>query len=450
MAENGMEGGGLRNYFGTQKGRRLAWYLYDFGNSAYAAVILLAIYSAYFKQGVVGGAEGTKLWGYSVATAMVVVAVISPILGTLADHFAIKKRMLVIFTVASAGFTSCLFFVQKGDVFMGMAFFILAEIGYRAAQVYYDAFLPEIADRRDYDRVSGNGWAIGSFGGIVCLLIVLPLVVIFDSNFVLRLTLVITAVFYLAFTLPLLMFVRETALPTPLAPGENVWLLGFKRIWATLRQIGQYREYFKFMVSFILYNDGVMIALNFAAIIGAVLYGFGQQELIVLILLVGLSNTLGAWLFGAMSHQRNARAAIFASMACMAVAIIWLQLNETAFAFYLIGAFAGFAIGGLQSVSRTMVAKLAPVGKSAEFFGLFAVAGRSSSVVGPALFGWMVAHNTAGYMADGLQPLEAEQLATRLALFLVLVFMALGGLVLLFVREDAPEVLSGPEPLTQN
>ncbi len=430
----------VRDYFATPKGRRLAWYLYDFGNSAYAAVILLAIYSAYFKQGVVGGAEGTKLWGYSIAIAMIVVAIISPVLGTLADHFAIKKRMLIIFTVASAGFTGCLFFVQKGDVFIGMLFFILAEIGYRAAQVYYDAFLPEIVERKDYDRASGNGWAIGSFGGIICLLIVLPLVVIYDSNFVLRLTLVITAVFYLVFTLPLLLFVEEKATPSPLKAGENIWTLGFKRLWSTLKQIGQYKEYFKFMIAFILYNDGVMIALNFAAIIGAVLYGFGQQQLIILILLVGLSNTIGAWLFGKMSHQMNARIAIFASMACMAIAIVWLQLNSVGWAFYLIGSFAGFAIGGLQSVSRTMVAKLAPEGKSAEFFGLFAVAGRSSSVVGPALFGWFIAHNTAGYLSEGMAALEAEQLATRLGLFLVLAFMALGSLVLLFVREDSSEV----------
>lgn len=428
-------------WFRTEKGRRWAWYLYDFGNSAYASVVLLAIYSAYFKQGVVGGAEGSRLWGYSIAIAMLVVAFISPVLGTLADHFAVKKRMLTIFTLISVGFTGCLFFVQKGDVFTGMLFFILAEIGYRAAQVYYDALLPEIADRRQFSRVSGNGWAVGSFGGIVCLAIVLPLVVIFDSNFVLRLTLVITAVFYLAFTLPLLLFVEERAEPSPLPAGENIFTLGFKRLWRTLRQAGQFREYFKFMVAFILYNDGVMIALNFAAIIGAVLYGFGQQELIILIIIVGLTNTAGAYAFGVMSQQNTARYALFASMALMALAIIWLQVNTVGWLFFVIGSLAGFAMGGLQSVSRTMVAKLAPAGRSAEFFGLFAVAGRSSSVIGPALFGWLIAENTASYITEGMNALEAEQLATRVALVVVLAFIALGGLILLFVREEEPLVI---------
>ena len=426
----------ISRYFSTAKGRKLAWYLYDFGNSAYAAVVLLAIYSAYFKQGVVGGAEGSKLWGFSIGIAMVVVAIISPVLGTLADHFAIKKRMLWVFTLMSAGFTGSLFFVQKGDIFIGMLFFILAEIGYRSAQVYYDALLPEISEREEYGKVSGNGWAIGSFGGIVCLAIVLPMVVIYDSNFVLRLTLVITAIYYLVFTLPLLLFVKETAEPKPLAKGESVWTIGFIRLWRTLKQIGNHREYFKFMISFILYNDGVMIALNFAAIIGAVLYGYGQQELIILIIIVGLMNTVGAWIFGEMSQRSNARAAIFASMIIMLIAIVWLQLNSVGWLFFVIGSLAGFAMGGLQSVSRTMVAKLAPAGQSAEFFGLFAVAGRSSSVVGPALFGLMIAQYTGAYIADGMAALEAEQLATRMALFIVLGFIVIGGLILLFVDEE--------------
>lgn len=445
VKESAATGKGLAKWFGTPKGRRIAWYLYDFGNSAYAAVVLLAIYSAYFKQGVVGGAEGSKLWGYSIAIAMVVVALISPILGTLADHFAVKKRMLAIFTITSAGFTACLFFVQKGDVFTGMLFFILAEIGYRSAQVYYDALLPEITERRSFGRVSGMGWAIGSFGGIVCLAIVLPLVVIFDNNFVLRLTLVITAAYYLVFTLPLILFVKETAEPTALPEGESVFTLGFKRLWKTLKQIGRHREYFKFMVAFILYNDAVMIALNFAAIIGAVLYGYGQQELIVLIIIVGLMNTVGAFVFGEMSQRKNARSALFASMACMAVAILWLQFNTIGWLFFVIGSVAGFAMGGLQSVSRTMVAKLAPAGHSAEFFGLFAVAGRSSSVVGPALFGWLIAENTAAYLREGMSETEAEQLATRVALIVVLVFIALGGLILTFVREEARYPLAEPE-----
>lgn len=132
-----------------------AWYMYDFGNSAYAAVILLAFYSAYFKGNVVGGAEGSRLWGVSVGIAMLVVAIISPILGAIADFSASKKKFLFIFSSITWLFTALLFFVEKGDIFTGMLFFILAEIGYRGGQVFYNSLLPEIATPDDIGRVSG-------------------------------------------------------------------------------------------------------------------------------------------------------------------------------------------------------------------------------------------------------------------------------------------------------
>ena len=155
---------------------RWSWYMYDFGNSAYAAVVLLAVYSAYFKQQVVGGAEGSRLWGISIGIAMLVVALLSPVLGALADYSSTKKRMLAIFTAMACVFTACLFFVQPGDVFTGMLLFILAEIGYRSGQVFYNALLPEIATSEEIGHVSGTGWAVVSTGWIVCLLIVLGLI----------------------------------------------------------------------------------------------------------------------------------------------------------------------------------------------------------------------------------------------------------------------------------
>ncbi|HOR13824.1 MAG TPA: MFS transporter, partial [Clostridia bacterium] len=161
---------------------RHAWYLYDFGNSAYASVVLLAVYSAFFKNVVVGGAEGTRLWGISVGIAAILVAVISPILGTIADFTRSKKKLLMIFTVLSVIFTALLFFVGKGDVFTGMLFFILAEIGYRAAQVFYDALLTDVSTPESIGTISGKGWAVGMLGGILALvLVLLPIQLIGNS-----------------------------------------------------------------------------------------------------------------------------------------------------------------------------------------------------------------------------------------------------------------------------
>ena len=140
----------------TQR-ERWGWYLYDFGNSAYASVVLLAVYAPYFKEQVVGGAEGSRLWGLAVAVAMIVVALASPVLGAVADFSGTKKRFLFTFTAVSCVATALLFFVQRGDVLAGMVLFIIAEIGYRAAQVYYNGLLPEIAAPEEMGRISGGG-----------------------------------------------------------------------------------------------------------------------------------------------------------------------------------------------------------------------------------------------------------------------------------------------------
>ena len=179
MAETAARGAATRR-------ERWAWYLYDFGNSAYAAVVLLAVYSAYFQGKVVGGAEGSRLWGLSVGIAMLVVAVISPVLGAIADYSASKKRFLFVFTAVSCAFTGALFFVGEGDVWAGMVFFIVAEIGYRSAQVFYNGLLTEIAAPEEMGRISGNGWAIGSAGGILCLLLILPMIVLVGGTTVVR------------------------------------------------------------------------------------------------------------------------------------------------------------------------------------------------------------------------------------------------------------------------
>src|SRR5512139_3416454 len=168
-----------------KKRAQWGWYWFDFGNSAYV-------------QGtVVGGAQGTRLWGVSMGLAMLVVAFVSPILGAIADYSVAKKKFLLFFSVLSWVATSLLFFVQKGDVATGMLFFVLAEIGYRGGQVFYNALLYDVASVDEMGRVSGNGWAFGSIGGIVCLLFILPLIVITKSNpLVVRGSFAFTAIFF--------------------------------------------------------------------------------------------------------------------------------------------------------------------------------------------------------------------------------------------------------------
>lgn len=418
---------------------RWAWYLYDFGNSAYAAVVLLAVYSAYFKGTVVGGAEGSRLWGIAVGIAMLVVAVTSPVLGTLADFSGSKKRFLFFFTSISVTFCGLLFFVQRGDWLLGMLFFILAEIGYRSAQVFYNALLPEIADPSEMSRVSGNGWAIGSFGGIICLLIVLiPIVISGSGALVVRFSLVFTAIYFAVASLPMFFWVQERAAPQALLAGDSYFSLALRRLASTFREARSLKEFIKFMVAFLIYNDGILMTLNFAAILGAVLFGMEQQELIIFMIIVQLTSVAGAYLFGLLASDFGGKKALVASLVLMVIPVTWLIFSHSRLEFYVIGGLAGFALTGVQSVSRTMVGMLSPPEKSAEFYGFFAVTGRTSSFIGPTVFGLVAAEATKWYQTtQNLAAPAAEQAGHRFALIAILVFLIAGLVLLLFVNEEA-------------
>jgi len=419
---------------------RWAWYLYDFGNSAYAAVVLLAIYSAYFQGKVVGGAEGSRLWGLAVGIAMLVVAVTSPVLGAIADFSGSKKRFLLVCTTASILFTASLFFAKPGNVLIGMILFILAEIGYRGAQVFYNALLPEIAAPGEIGRVSGYGWAIGTAGGILCLVLILPLIMFLgdtfaDDTFIIRLSLVITAVFWAISAVPIFLWLRERTQSQPLPPGENYLSIALKQLRGTIRAASHFKEFLKFMLAFLIYNDGVIMALNFAAIIGAVLFGMDEQMLIIFVIAVQITNVVGAYVFGLLVDRVGGKRSLALSILMMIGTVIWLFFNQTQTGFFLIGAMAGFAMAGTQSVSRTMVAMFSPPGQIAEFYGFFAVAGRTSSFVGPAVYGWLAAEAALWYQAQGQSVALAEQAGQRIAVISIAVFLLIGLILLRFVNE---------------
>ncbi|UCG23599.1 MAG: MFS transporter [Chloroflexota bacterium] len=425
---------------------RWAWYLYDFGNSAYAAVVLLAVFSAYFQGEVVGGAEGSRLWGLAIAIAMLVVAISSPFLGAIADFSGAKKRFLLFFTVMACLFTAGLFFAAPGRVFLGMAFFILAEIGYRSAQVFYNGFLPEIAAPEEMGRISGNGWAVGTAGGIVCLLLILPLVVMIEGLLIIRFSLVITAAFFAISAIPIFIWLPERAQPRSLPPGKNYLSVAIDRLKTTFRTAGRIKEFLKFMLAFLIYNDAVIMALDFAAIIGAVLFGMEQEMLIIFVIVVQITNVAGAFVFGWLVDRIGGKRSLVLAILMMIGVVIWLFFTQTATGYFFVGAAAGFAMAGIQSVSRTMVALFAPPGQGAEFYGLFAVVGRTSSFVGPAVYGIVAAEAALWYQSQGQSSTLAEQSGQRAAILVIAAFLILGLIVLAFVKDPRSGYQEGERP----
>ncbi|MFN2304385.1 MAG: MFS transporter, partial [Anaerolineales bacterium] len=386
-------------------------------------------------------------WGLALTIAMLVVAVIAPFLGTLADYSRSKKSFLFVMTCMSVIFTGLLFFVQKGDIFIGMLFFILAEIGYRSAQVFYNALLVDVAEPEEIGRVSGNGWAIGSLGGIICLVIVLALIQLNPGNntFV-RFSLVITAVYFLIFALPTFFIIKEKS-PERKSLESNFIKVAIKRLSHTIRSVRNFTEFIKFMVALLIYNDGIIAVLDFAAIIGAVLFGVTDTQLIIFVIIVQVTNIIGAYLYAILGEKIGYKNSLVQSLLLMVASVVAMMFITSTTGFFIVGGIAGFAIAGVQSLSRTMVSIFAPKNKSTEFYGFFALSGRTSSIIGPGIMGftasglslWIM--NTlvnAGLVAagDANAITITEQIGHRFAVITIVIFLLIGLMLLLFVSEE--------------
>ncbi len=423
----------------TKRARR-AWYLYDFGNSAYASVVLLAVFSTYFSSVVVDHIKGPSLWNLAVGIAAILVAIASPVLGTIADFSRAKKKLLFVFSALSVVFTALLFFVQKGDVLMGMIFFILAEIGYRGAQVFYDALLVDVSTPETIGNISGKGWAMGMLGGIACLILVLiPIQLIKGSTLPVRLSFVITAVFFAISSIPLFLRVKQLNEPEKLEKGENTISHAFKKLGQTFKDVRRFKEFIKYSIAFLIYNDGIMMLMDNAAIIAGIIFGFKTSELIILIIILQVAGAGGAYFFGWISHKYSSKQAILYALLMLIAVVSILFFTTEKTVFYAIGAFAGFSLSGVQAVSRTMVSQLSPQEKTTEFYGFLSVAGRTSTFVGPLVFGSTYAMMINWYHNHGIAGDAAKIPSMYWAIGTVVAFLLIGLFFLLRVKKVTPK-----------
>jgi UMF1 family MFS transporter len=336
-----------------------------------------------------------------------------------------------------------------------MVLFILAEIGYRGGQVFYNSLLPEVADQEEIGRVSGNGWAIGLIGGIVCLLVVLALVTLYEGTWIVRFSLVITAVYFAIFAAPLFIWFREEGENKKLQPGENIFSVAIMRLRETFENVKNHREFLKYILAFLIYNDGILMAINFAAIFGAVMFGLDQQQIILFMILIQFTSVIGAYISGWMADRWSGKSSLIIFLLMMIGSVVGLFVVESVAGFYVVGGIAGLALSSVQAVSRAMVGALAPPGRSAEFYGFFAVAGRTSSFIGPTIYGLVAAEAAIFFEAQGegasflwFKFLEgggpfAEQLGQRVAILPVILFLIVGTVLLLGVNEKKARKMAG-------
>ena len=293
-----------------------AWIMYDWANSAFATTVLAAVLPFYYSS--VAGATlpsaavATQYWSATLSISIAIVAVLSPILGTISDIMRGKKRFLSIFVTIGVIGTGLLVLVSTGDWLLASILFIVGRVGFAGANVFYDALLAHVASEEDQDRVSAQGYAIGYLGGGLLLAVNVAMIQLMpDSNWGVRLSMLSVALWWAIFSIPLFRRVPEPPAATEkLVPGESLLRRSFGRVVETLREVRQYRELFKFLVAFLIYNDGIGIIITIAAIYAAEL-GFGLTESVLAILLVQFVGIPYSLIFGNLPSRSDRRQTMF-------------------------------------------------------------------------------------------------------------------------------------------
>ncbi len=363
--------------------RVAAWALYDFANSVYPAVITTAVFSVYYARAIVGNEEGLGdlWWGRVISVSVLFVAMSSPLLGAIADRGGIRKKMLFLYTYICVAAVAFFVTIEPGMILWGFVLGVVANIGFEGALVYYNAYLPDLAPRERLGFVSGLGFGVGYAGSIAGLLIALPLVTREQFN----LTWLSVAVFFALFSIPTFLFLPKDP------PGERTvlqaaidGLTGFRRI---VGEVLQHRELRRFLLAFFFYIDGVLTVIVFASLFAAETLGFAQQELIYLFLVVQVSALAGAFALAKPTDIWGPKRVITLTLVLWTSIVIAAYFIESKTTFFMMAVLAGTGLGVVQAASRSMMAALIPKGKEAEMFGFYAFCGKSSSVLGPLVFG---------------------------------------------------------------
>lgn len=371
---------------------RISWAVYDFANSAFPTVIVTAVYAIYFKKVVVGLEEtgrSDNLWGLANSLAAGIVFLLAPTLGAAADIGGKKRFFLTVFTFLCVLPTALLWTTGEGTVAWAMILVILAVVGFEGGLIFYNSFLPDLVDKDGMGRLSGQGWALGYAGGLGCLLVVLPMA----DNYLVEIPLVVAA-WYLVFSLPALLFLRDKVSGRP--SGQLEIQRGFRQFLTTLKNLRSYHRLFRFLIAYFFYNNAVITIIVFAVAFSSESLAFTTKESILLIAVMNVIAAPGALAFGWLADRIGAKETITINLFMWIAVVVgsevaaWPDLFDVPQAkivFWGVSILASLCIGATQAVSRGFVGQLAPGNRSAEFYGFMAFAGKGSAVLGPLVFG---------------------------------------------------------------
>jgi UMF1 family MFS transporter len=418
-----------------------SWCMYDWANSAYATTVAVGLLPVYFASVVVGpdgvtiretNYSASALWGFTIGAAAFITFLLAPVLGAVADFTSAKKRFLLFFAYTGSIATALLYFSQSGDVWITLLLFLIAQVCFVSANVFYDAFLPQIATDDRMDMVSGKGFSYGYVGGGLQLAIAFGIVAVHSKLGVsqiqaVKIGILMAGLWWAGFTLFLAKNLFEARSDSTLPEPYRGWrfspaayaAVGVSRLVKTTKRIRRFRHLVLFLFSYMLYNDGIQTVLNMATIYGKEELKLSATVLLITLLIVQAVASVGAIAFSRFAEIAGTKRAVMTTLLVWSSIVVYGYFRTTTVQFFVLGIIAGIVMGGSQALSRSFYGSMIPEEASAEFYGFYTVFSKFSAIWGPFVYAFIL--QTTGN--------------ARNAILSLIVLFILGLILLYFVDE---------------
>ena len=367
-----------------------AWSLYDFANQPFTTIIVTFIYSAFFVKVIAPNPQiGTAMWANAIAITAIIVSVLSPILGAIADKGGYRKFFLILFTCICSVFSVLLFFPEAGDVFLALTLFIIANIAFEMGTVFCNSYLPDLSNKENSGSISGFAWGLGFVGGLLALFLALFL---FDINnpLELRKINILAGIWFAIFSIPTFMFLKDRKKEKLTKKHISD---SFSTIRKTFKSIKYYKQISQFLIARLFFNDGLITIFALGGIYAVGTINFTFEEVMLLGIVLNTAAGFGSFLFGYLEDKIGAKKVINISLIVLIIATLIAyyapETNSPKEIFWIAGVLIGLMVGPNQSCSRSLMSQLTPKEKQNEFFGFFALTGKATSFLGPLLFGFI-------------------------------------------------------------
>ena len=407
-----------------------SWAMYDWANSAFATTIMAAMFPPFYRDLVKGAgfseSTATAAWGYTASGALLLIALIAPVLGAISDHTGGKKWYIAFFAGLGIASTALFVFLGGDSYILGSILFIGGNVGFAGANIFYESLLPHIAKEDDIDQISTRGYALGYVGGGILLIVNViwymrpDLFFMPDIGFALRASFFSVAVWWAVFSIPLFRNVPEPPV-VRISTGEsaNPVKAGFGRLLRTFRKVAGYKQLLIFLVAFWIYNDGIGTIIKMATAYGDEI-GIGMTDMIIALIITQFVGIPFTFAFGWLASRFGTKRSILLGLVVYVLVSVAGFFMQTATHFYILAFMVGMVQGGSQALSRSLYGSMIPKDQSAEFYGFYSTSSKFAGILGPALFG------VVSQLAGG----------SRLSILSLIVFFVVGGFLLTRVDEQ--------------